>query len=126
MDLQAYIDGLSAQWQRERSETQMTLGKLIEALQEMPDGAEVSCLVEPHSYRGYYSDIAFEIGAGKRLASELLEECKASMGQIFQGYKGGDYVMGALTPVWVADYGSCGKKLMAISDNGEIETADDE
>jgi len=59
-------------------------------------------------------------------ATDLLEECKAAMGQVFYGYKGGDYVMGALTPVWLASYGCCGQKLMALHVDGEIETADDD
>lgn len=28
MNIQALVDGMSAQWQRERAETQMTLGKV--------------------------------------------------------------------------------------------------
>ena len=40
-------------------------------------------------------------------------------------YKGGDFVMGALTPMWVAHYGCTGKKLMALNADGTIETADD-
>jgi hypothetical protein len=45
---------------------------------------------------------------------------------VFMGYKGGDFVMGALTPVWVANYGSCGQKLMAIRPDGTLETAENE
>jgi hypothetical protein len=59
-------------------------------------------------------------------AAELLAECEAAMGQVFTGYKGGDYVMGALTPLWVATYGCCGQKLMAVHAGGELETAEDE
>lgn len=126
MNLQAMFDGMSAQWQRERAETQMTLGKMIVALEAMPDGAEVANLNSAQRYRGYYSDLAFERGEGTRPAVELLAECKAAMGQVFCGYKGGDYVMGALTPVWVAKYGRCGPKLMALHPGGEIETAEDD
>lgn len=61
-----------------------------------------------------------------RPAAELLSECKAAMGQVFTGYKGGDYVMGALTPVWVANYGCGGVKLITLSAGGEIETENDE
>lgn len=126
MNLQALVDGMSAQWQRERAETQITLGKLIEALEAMPADAQVANLDNEHSYRGYYEDLAFERLDGTRPASELLADCKAAMGQVFQGYKGGDFVMGALTPVWVANYGCCGAKLMAIYAGGEVETAEDE
>lgn len=49
------------------------------------------------------------------------------MGQVFQGYKGGDYVMGALTPLWVSTYGnSSGTKIMAVHVGGGIETSQDE
>lgn len=126
MSLQALVDGMNAQWQRERAETQMTLGKLIAALEAMPEGAEVANLRDAHSYRGYYIDLAFEREEGTRQAAELLDECKAAMGQVFCGYKGGDYVMGALTPVWVASYGCCGPKLMALHAGGQIETAEDD
>ena len=124
LNLQALADGMSAQWQRERAVTQMTLGKMIAALGAMPEGADVANLRDAHSDRGYYSDLAFERNEGTRPAVELLAECKAAMGQVFRGYKGGDFVMGALTPVWVADYGCCGQKLMGLHVGGEIETAE--
>ena len=126
MNLQAMMDGMSAQLQRERAETQMTLGKLIAALEAMPEGADIANLNSAHSYRGYYSDLAFEQREGTRPATDLLAECRAAMGQVFCGYKGGDFVMGALTPVWVSNYGCCGLKLMALHVGGEMETAEDD
>lgn len=126
MNIQALMDGMAANWQRERAETQMTLGKLISELEAMPEGAEVANLTSAHSYRGYYSDLAFEQVEGTRPATDLLAECKAAMGQVFCGYKGGDYVMGVLTPVWLASYGCCGAKLIALHAGGEIETAEDD
>lgn len=126
MNLQALIDGMSAQLQRERAETQMTLGKMISTLEAMPSGSEVSNLRYAHSYRGYYQDLAFEPNDGMRPAAELLAECKEAMGQVFEGYKGGDYVMGALTPVWIANYGCCGQKLLKLHEGGKIETEEDD
>lgn len=126
MDFQTWIDEMGAQWQRERAETQMTLGRLIDALEGMPKGAKVAALNSAHSYRGYYNDLAFEVNEGTRPAADLLKECKAAMGQVFCGYKGGDYEMGALTPVWLASYGCSGVKLMALHAGGEIETAEDD
>ena len=126
MNIQALIDGMSAQWQRERAETQMTLGKLIAALEAMPEGADVANLNGAHSYRGYYSDLAFEKSDGTRPAAELLAECKAAMGKVFYGYKGGDYLMGELTPVWLASRGCSGHKLMALHAGGKVETAEDD
>lgn len=126
MNLQAMINGMSAQLQRERAETQLTLGKLIAALEAMLEGADVANLHSADSYRGYYSDLYFERGEGTRPAAELLADCKAAMGQVFEGYKGGDFVMGALTPLWIATYGCCGEKLMAVHPGGDVETAEDD
>lgn len=126
-DMQALVDGLGARWQRERAETQLTLGKLIAALEAMPADGTVANLHSPDSYRGYYSDLYFEQGEGTRPAADLLVECKAAMGQVFTGYKGGDYVMGALTPLWISTYGhSSGTKIMAVHAGGEVETAQDD
>ena len=126
MNLQALAHGMSAQWQRERSETQLTLGKLITVLEAMPMHAQVANLRNPESYRGYYSDLYFELQEGERPASDLLADCKAAMGKEFTGYKGGEYVMFARTPLWIASYGRCGQKLMAVHAGGEIETAEDD
>lgn len=123
--IQAMVDGMNAAWMRERSETQMTLGKLIARLEEMPADTLIDGMCDEHSYRGYYSDLAFELCGTKVKASDLLATCRNAMGQVFEGYKGGDFVMGALTPVWIAPYGCCGKKLMAIRDDGSLETAED-
>ena len=125
MNMQAWMDGMSAQWQRERAATQLTLGALIAALEAMPD-AMVANLRDANSYRGYYIDLYFRRHDGTRPAAELLAECKAAMGQVFNGYKGGEYVMGALTPLWIATYGCCGLKLMAVRAGGEVETAQDD
>ena len=123
--LQALVDGMSAQWQKDRAESQMTLGKLIAALEAMPADAAVPNLRNAHSYRGYYSDLAFELGDGNTTVAEILRECRESMGQVFEGYKGVEYVMGAKTPIFVAHYGCCGTRLMGIS-VGAIETAHEE
>ena len=126
MNIHALFDDMSAQWQRERAETQMTLGKLIAALEAMPEGADVANLNGAHSYRGYYSDLAFEKSDGTRPAAELLAECKDAMGKVFYGYKGGEYLMGELTPVWLASHGCGGPKLMALHAGGKVETAEDD
>ena len=126
MDLQALVDGMSVRWQSERAKTQMTLGKLIKALEAMAPDAEVAQLQSAHSYRGYYSDLAFELGPNTRSVQGLLSDCRAAMGQVFEGYKGGDFVMGALTPLWVAEYGDIGKKIIALRPDGTFELAEDE
>lgn len=123
MNLQAMIDGISAQWMKERAATQMTLGAMIERLESLPSDLLIG-LGEPHSYRGYYSDLAFE-AVTPAPAANLLADCMDAMGKSFTGYKGGDYYMHAGVPVWVSEYGSCGVKLMAINDDGSIVTKED-
>jgi hypothetical protein len=125
-NLQALMDGMSAQWQRERAETQMTLGKMIDALKILPQDMLMDGVGRLHSYRGYYSDLAFELTNDKVKVSDVLAMCLKAMGKVFVGYKGGDFVMGELTPLWIAEYGCCGRKLMAINSNGSLETAEDD
>jgi hypothetical protein len=125
MNLQHLIDGMIGQWQRERAASeQMTLGELIAALEAMPADLVIAGLTKPHSYRGYYCDLAFE-PCEKTTAGELLELCRGAMGRVFTGYKGGDYTMGENTPVWVANYGDCGLRLMSLGSDGTI-TAEEE
>jgi hypothetical protein len=124
--LQAAVDGMAAQWQKDRAASQMTLGDMIDTLSAMAPDAQVANLTDAHSYRGYYCDLAFEREAGTRPAAELLADCRAAMGEVFTGYKGGDYTMGRNTPVWVASYGCCGDRLMAIGASGNLEVSDDE
>lgn len=104
----------------------MTLGTLIDRLAELPPETEVDAFDEPQSYRGYYCDLAFEKVDRKRTAGDLLNMCKGAMGEVYEGYKGGDFQMGRNTPVWIAPYGSCGQRIMAIQDDGTLELADDE
>lgn len=126
--MQAMVDAMSDQWRRERAETQMTLGKLISALKGLPPEQAVPALGHAHSYRGYYSDLAFERRDGTLPAQDLLAQCRAAMGRVFEGYKGGDYVMGETTPVWIAEYGTtCGAlKIVALNPDGTFSTREDE
>lgn len=125
MDMQALVDGFSADWMKQRAESQMTLGEMIERLESLP-GSVMVPLSSAHSYRGYYSDLALEPTDPPAAVEHLLDECKAAMGARFHGWKGGDYYMHAGVPVWVADRGSCGLKLMAINDDGSLVTAEDD
>ena len=124
MDLQAMIDGMSAQWMKERAETQMTLGKMIERLEALPADLLIG-LGNPKSYRGYFSDLAFE-EITPRPVYALLQDCKACMGKMFHGYKGGEFFMHAGVPVWVAEYGNTGLRLISINDDGSLVTAEDD
>ena len=115
-NLQNMINGMSQQWQRERSQTDLTLGAFIALLESLSPDATVVGLGELMSYRGYYCDLAFEPTADERTVADLLAECRTAMGRTFEGYRGGDYQMGETTPLWVCSYGvSGGPRLTGLS-----------
>jgi hypothetical protein len=64
----------------------------------------------PHSYRGYYRDLAFEPKEGAAV-SEMLDCAKSALGTTYQGYKGGDFVMSEYTEVWLANEGDTGESI---------------
>jgi hypothetical protein len=107
---------------KERSKAGFTLGELIDTLKTMPPDAKVANLTSPHSYRGYYEDLAFEKEVGIRLASELLSECESCLHKTFIGYKGGEYGMNKETSVWIADWGETGERIIRLNADGTIET----
>lgn len=84
----------------------MTLGELITALEAadprlvLPHG-----FTHPHSYRGYYEQLAFEPAKNVTIG-EMLADAQAALGGTFWGYKGGDYEMTADTDCWIANQGS--------------------
>lgn len=66
--------------------------------------------VDPHSYRGYYSDLALELDRTANMdAAELhgfIAMLEGVKGKTMHGYKGGDYLMHKNVPVWFSAYGS--------------------
>lgn len=84
----------------------MTLGELIAAL-EAADPALVLPLgfSHPHSWRGVYSDLAFEPTANVTVGA-MLADARSALGNTYQGWKGGDYTMDAYTECWLATQGS--------------------
>lgn len=105
--MQGLVDSIGEEHRKERASTQMTLGGLIEKLKSLPDDAIVYGFGSPDSYRGYYSDLAFDSDGSRQSAYSLLVLCQLEcMGHIFEGYKGGDYLMGENTPIWIASYGT--------------------
>jgi hypothetical protein len=118
---QAFFDTLSEGWRKQRSNSQMTLGQLIEQLRSLPKDSLIQNLCRTHSYRGYYSDLALEDGGGSRTVEGLLEDLEESLNEVFQGYKGGDFHMGSDTPLWIAEYGRTGVKIMSL-EYGDVIT----
>ena len=131
--LQDMMDGGNARAQKERADGgQLTLGEFIALLelQGNPD-REILGFGKLISYRGYYCDLAFDpddVFIGDSLKSgklptvaDLLAACRAAMGKVFEGYKGGDFMMGEATPLWVSPYGdSTGEKLVGLDSTGMV------
>ena len=103
--------------QMQRAQYHVTLWQLIDALEKLPTGAAVltsdgTGVGNPHSYRGFYEDLALEPVDGPVIAGALCQELKYALGATFTGYKGGEYVMGRDTPLWVAEHGRTGKAVV--------------
>jgi hypothetical protein len=112
MDLQKMMDAMGSMARDTRSRYHVTLGKMIETLEGFPHDAVVKLSDDPDahprgaiSYRGYYSDLAFEPSSEFTTVAEFLGECKQALDSTFEGYKGGDFRMGADTPLWISEYG---------------------
>lgn len=68
---------------------------------------------DPHSYRGFYDELAFALESTTLGAS--LEAAKKADGASYNGYKGDDYfTMGPDTPAWLAEYGCTGSPIGAV------------
>jgi hypothetical protein len=85
-----------------------TLGDLIERLGELPhDRTPPIGFGNPHSYRGYYADVAFEPVRGVSFG-QMHEAASMAYGRTMTGYKGGEFKMHAGVDCYLAYYGSCG------------------
>lgn len=113
---QAYIDQMNEKLQKQRSQEQMTLGKLISKLEEMNPEDRIICSTDTSmkftgfdSYRGYYNDLAISYETNGNGAfdtvKDFLSAAKECLGKTFYGYKGGEFVMHENTPLWIANYG---------------------
>ncbi len=107
-----------------------TLGEVILLLESQPKSNTIKLDFTTDnpshldSYRGYYTDLSLDYDSDERSKNveELLKMFEGADGQIFDGYKGGDYTMNRKTLVWVAPYGSCGRMLVDIKSKGNITT----
>jgi hypothetical protein len=104
---------------------QLTIGETIAALKaaEYDDDAEVRfdfgyfVPTRTESYRGFYDQLALGYCLDDHDASDrqrrnilktpadVINELQQAIGRAYEGYKGGEYVMHADTPLWVANTG---------------------
>ena len=111
MDFQKLLDAISDSNAMVRSSYHLTLDKAIDACEGLTGNVTFShggSPTEPHSYRGYYSDLSFETTNEVVSVERFLDGLKNCVGRIFEGYKGGDFTMKGSTPLWAASYGCTG------------------
>lgn len=112
-----------------QSSDQLTLGELIRTIEPYlqthgekgiafdfgymaPSGID--------SWRGSYNELALAYKANHEITVQQFHEMlKNSIGAEFTGYKGGEYIMGETTPIWVANNGeACNTAVLGIIDEG--------
>lgn len=116
MNLQEHLDNYLTAKRAENMKTsaQLMLGECILMLEAVSDKSlPVIFDVEPFSpdgldsWRGSYAELslAYRVkGDNQREVSWLLQLLKQAVGQTYGGYKGGEFLMGKNTPIWVANY----------------------
>ena len=122
MDLQKLVDALGDSNRRTQSDYHLTLGAAIDQLENVPETLAIkfdwngSSPKSPDSYRGYYSDLAFESRSEPTTVGSFIADCRRSVGATFEGYKGGDFVMMRDTPLWASEWGhSSGRAIIALA-----------
>jgi len=112
--MQVFIDEMGRRMKNARVSQMMTLGKALGVLEEIPDPQYIECFINIKgkkfqgttvcSYRGYYEDLALvveEVEIPTTSVDDMLGTLYGAMGRKFEGYKGGEYLMGEDTPLWV-------------------------
>jgi hypothetical protein len=118
-----YLIDMSDVWRKERASTQMTIGKLITKLETFPKDKEIEKLSNPHSYRGYYSDLGLQISGITTTVGETIDFLyNRCLNETYHGYKGGEYVMDKDTPLFEAFWGHTGNKIIDVIDDDGILT----
>lgn len=103
----------------------MILKDLIEFLEKHPEEKRVKTgFGNPHSYRGHYYELAFEV-IENTTVGEMLESAKSALGETYQGYKGGNFQMNEYTDCHLAKYGCCGEEIGITLLNLMIGETDD-
>ncbi len=77
--------------------------------------------VDLDSWRGSYRELALSYTKEEEKWSVacVLKVLRAAVGETFEGYKGGDFLMGKNTPIWVATYGN--SQGFDRNDNGDYQ-----
>lgn len=118
MDFQKLLDTISQAASDERSLYHVNLGALREAAMACSDGRVIvdgeRGLGREHSYRGYYSELAFTPTNEPSLATAVKDACDRALSDEYTGWKGGEYRYNDRTPLWFAMDGDCGPAIVAL------------
>ena len=88
----------------------MTLSEVITVLEKSTISRVPKGFGRPCSYRGSYSSVAFE-PTEDTTTEDMLMWCREALGSTFNGHKGGKYLMGPDTDVYIAFSGETGFEL---------------
>lgn len=119
MNVQDLLDALSETARDTRKNYHICLGELLAHLRQADPEGNIY-LGNPHSYRGYYADLALEPLDQAIKVWELINQLSDVIDTKLTGYKGGEFLMEADTPVWVATYGCTGLALVDFQPNNLI------
>lgn len=124
MDMQKLMDLSSKAGAAEAVEQGiMTLGHLIDVLvlldPYLPIRLDDGYPGRPHSYRGYYVRLAFERTDEPQTVGSFLEIAKDCLGETFEGYKGGNFMMHRGSLLHAALYGCCGRMIVGVERRGD-------
>lgn len=85
---------------------QMTLGKIISGLEKyLVNNGNLTLdfgFEHPHCYRGYYPDVAVARTNNPQTLEEAIKVFKSAINYMFEGYKGGFFLMTENTKVWIS------------------------
>ena len=104
-------------FEKMKTSQQLMLGELIILLDHVKDEKahirldfDGQCPRYLDSWRGSYCEIAINYDSVDPVISvaEFVGKCKDAVGDEMEGYKGGEFIMGRNTPVWVSNYGMAG------------------
>lgn len=125
-DIQTMINTMTEIARDERSKYHVTLGEIIDTLKEISGRGEgyrvvtvewdgrIMGIINPHSYRGYYSDLAFEPVDHPTTVDEVLEAADRVLDTELDGWKGGDFLMHEGVPLWIAYEGKTGDAVLSV------------
>lgn len=109
-EIQILVDTMCEMTKLERSNYHLTLGELIDKLKQFNKKMIVKIdfnnlsPAAAMSYRGYYSDLAFDWSNDDINVQDFLDICKNTINTELEGYKGGEFLMESNTPVWIDEY----------------------